>query len=57
MGATLQSTRYSSESKKVLTDESDAAALRGVNVQIISGIDVLSNSQVRQSSYEYSTLC
>ncbi|KAI0093824.1 integral membrane protein DUF92-domain-containing protein [Irpex rosettiformis] len=46
MGATLQQTRYSGESKKILTEESLDSALHGADVKTISGIDVLSNSQV-----------
>ena len=46
MGATLQQTRYSNESKKILTEESTDAALRAADVKTISGIDILSNSQV-----------
>lgn len=45
MGATIQRTRYSPKTKKILTDESSLLASND-KTQVISGIDVLSNNQV-----------
>ncbi|KAI0692226.1 integral membrane protein DUF92-domain-containing protein [Cytidiella melzeri] len=47
LGATVQRTHYSSKAKKILTDESTGAAvITGTDIQVISGLDILSNNQV-----------
>ncbi|KAL6308589.1 integral membrane protein DUF92-domain-containing protein [Sparassis latifolia] len=45
MGATIQSTRYSAATKRILTDESPAPAV-DAEVKVVSGVDILSNNQV-----------
>ncbi|KAI0074708.1 hypothetical protein K474DRAFT_1513940 [Panus rudis PR-1116 ss-1] len=45
MGATIQRTRYSEDSKRILTDESGVPK-SVTSVKVISGIDILSNNQV-----------
>jgi len=45
LGATIQRTRYSSETKRILQDHTDQPA--GSDVKVISGIDILTNNQVR----------
>ncbi|OCH85365.1 hypothetical protein OBBRIDRAFT_784917 [Obba rivulosa] len=45
MGATIQRTRYSAATKRILTDESRAPP-PGAELKVISGLDILSNNQV-----------
>lgn len=45
MGATIQRTRYSSSTKRILTDESLAPG-PDADVKVISGVNLLSNNQV-----------
>ncbi|KIP04576.1 hypothetical protein PHLGIDRAFT_109362 [Phlebiopsis gigantea 11061_1 CR5-6] len=45
MGATIQQTRYSTSTKRVLTDES-GEPVAGTELKVISGVDVLTNNQV-----------
>ncbi|EKM56171.1 uncharacterized protein PHACADRAFT_257248 [Phanerochaete carnosa HHB-10118-sp] len=45
MGATVQRTRYSSITKRILTDESSEPA-SNADVKVISGLNLLSNNQV-----------
>ncbi|GJE88171.1 integral membrane protein DUF92-domain-containing protein [Phanerochaete sordida] len=45
MGATIQRTRFSSSTRRILTDESPKAA-PDADVKVISGLDLLSNNQV-----------
>lgn len=47
MGATIQRTKLSSKTNRILTDESHAPA-NAADVRVISGIDILSNNQVRR---------
>lgn len=44
MGATIQRTRYSSDTKRVLQDHTEPPA--GSDIKVISGIDILTNNQV-----------
>lgn len=46
MGATIQRTRYSEDSKRILTDESGIPKST-TSLKVISGLDILSNNQVR----------
>lgn len=46
MGATIQKTRFSSKTKRILTDESPNLSA-GSDIQVISGTDILTNNQVR----------
>lgn len=46
MGATIQQTRYSNTSKRILTDES-AEPTKGADVKVVSGLNILTNNQVR----------
>ena len=48
MGATIQRTRYSSETKKILQDHSEAPT--GSDIKVISGINILTNNQVCNAS-------
>ena len=45
MGATIQKTRFSSKTKRILTDESPNLSA-GSDIQVISGTDILTNNQV-----------
>ncbi|KAI0728890.1 integral membrane protein DUF92-domain-containing protein [Fomitopsis betulina] len=45
MGATIQQTRYSNTSKRILTDES-AEPTKGADVKVVSGLNILTNNQV-----------
>ncbi|GBE82890.1 hypothetical protein SCP_0412770 [Sparassis crispa] len=45
MGATIQRTRYSAATKRILTDESPAPAV-DAEIKVVSGFDILSNNQV-----------
>lgn len=45
MGATVQRTRYSTASSRILTDESPQPNSQ-VDIKVISGLDILTNSQV-----------
>lgn len=44
MGATIQRTRYSSETKRILQDHSEESS--GSDIKVISGINILTNNQV-----------
>lgn len=45
MGATIQRTRYSNSSKKVLQD--DTAVSGKDDIKVVSGLNLLTNNQVR----------
>jgi len=45
LGATIQATRFSSKTKRILTDESKVPTT-GADIKLVSGLDVLSNNQV-----------
>ncbi|THG95527.1 hypothetical protein EW026_g6145 [Hermanssonia centrifuga] len=45
MGATIQRTRFSSETKRILTDESPAP--KNTEIKVISGLNILTNNQAR----------
>jgi hypothetical protein len=45
MGATIQVTRYSVDSKLILQDDSEVRA--ATEIKVISGRNILSNNQVR----------
>lgn len=45
MGATIQRTQFSTETKRILTDEAPKTMAQR-SVQVISGIDILTNNQV-----------
>ncbi|EMD34188.1 hypothetical protein CERSUDRAFT_117079 [Gelatoporia subvermispora B] len=45
MGATIQRTRYSAATKRILTDES-SVPVADAELKVISGLDILSNNQV-----------
>lgn len=45
MGATLQRTRYSQTTKRILTDEASEPA-SGAEIKVVSGFDILNNNQV-----------
>ena len=47
LGATLQRTQYSNTSKRILTDASIAPEDGSDDVKVVSGLDVLSNNNVR----------
>jgi len=44
LGATIQQTRYSSETKRILQDHCEQPA--GSDVKVISGMNILTNNQV-----------
>lgn len=46
MGATIQRTRYSNTSKRILTDESSEPA-SDTDIKVVSGLNILTNNQVR----------
>ena len=50
LGATLQRTQYSNTSKRILTDTS-VAPQDDADIKVVSGLDVLSNNNVRTSTY------
>ncbi len=45
MGATIQRTRFSSKTKRILTDESPAP--KDTEIKVISGLNILTNNQAR----------
>jgi len=45
MGATIQRTRYSNSTKRILTDES-LEPPSNVDIKVVSGLDILTNNQV-----------
>jgi len=45
MGATIQRTRYSNTTKRILTDESSQSA-KDADVKVVSGLNILTNNQV-----------
>ncbi|KZT74127.1 hypothetical protein DAEQUDRAFT_742778 [Daedalea quercina L-15889] len=45
MGATIQRTRYSNTSKRILTDESPEPT-KNADVKVVSGLNILTNNQV-----------
>ena len=51
MGATIQRTRYSSETKRVLQDHFEAPT--GSDIKVISGINILTNNQVCNPSLPF----
>ncbi|KAH8113179.1 integral membrane protein DUF92-domain-containing protein [Phellopilus nigrolimitatus] len=46
MGATIQRTRYSNATKRILQDDTDIPASSGGDVKIVSGLNLLTNNQV-----------
>ena len=55
LGATLQRTQYSNTSKRILTDTS-VAPQDDADIKVVSGLDVLSNNNVRTSTLTYHSL-
>ena len=49
MGATIQRTRYSNTSKRILTDESTEPS-RDADIKVVSGLNILTNNQVGPDS-------
>jgi hypothetical protein len=52
MGATIQMTRYSVDSKLILLDDSEVPA--ETQIKVISGHNILSNNQVRMTFFFFS---
>ncbi|EJD00546.1 uncharacterized protein FOMMEDRAFT_22321 [Fomitiporia mediterranea MF3/22] len=46
MGATIQRTRYSKKTKRILQDETPAPVSSSDEIQVVSGFDLLTNNQV-----------
>jgi len=53
LGATIQRTRYSTATKRVLQDHSK---LEGARVKVISGLNILTNNQVNLVSSIFTAL-
>ncbi|KAL5500872.1 hypothetical protein ACEPAH_9259 [Sanghuangporus vaninii] len=46
MGATIQRTRFSSKTKRILLDETPISAFSPNEIKVVSGLDLLTNNQV-----------